>query len=84
MKAVRRNLPEYDETQQVHMKKTKQGVQSTPVKYIVWGKNENSDTDTYESPKKQREIFVKTYFSKDNIYTNQTGKFPVWFRGVSK
>ena len=29
------------------------------VKYIVWGKKQNSDTDADEHPKKQRDILLK-------------------------
>ena len=58
-------------------KNTRQGVQSTSVKDTVGGKNQNNDTDSDESPKKQRDGFVKTYFTKNTVYTNQTGKFLV-------
>ena len=51
------------------MKQTRPGVQSTLVKDIVWGRKKNSDLDGDEPPKEQRDIYVKTYFSKDTIYT---------------
>ena len=43
-------------------------------KYIVGGKKKNSDTYVDECPNKQRDNFVQKYFTKDTVYTNQTGK----------
>ena len=62
------------------MKQTRQGLLRTPVKDIVGGKNKNSDTDAYECPKKQRDIFVQNYFTEDTVCTYQTGNFPVCSR----
>ena len=77
VRALRRNFPESDETRQGHMKQMSQGVLRMLVKNIVWVKKINIDTDADESPKKQRDVFGKTYFAKDTFYANQTGKFPV-------
>ena len=62
------------------MKQTRQGLLRTPVKDIVGGKNKNSDTDAYECPKKQRDVFVQNYFTEDTVCTYQTGNFPVCSR----
>ena len=56
---------------------SRRGVQNTSVKDIVGGKRKNRDKNADEHPKKKRGVFVKTYFTKDTVYTNQTGKFPV-------
>ena len=77
MISVRHNSPKYNKTQQVHTKTNIQGVQSTLVKEKVVVKNKNSDTDEDERPNNKRDIFVNTYFSKDTVYTNKTGIFPV-------
>ena len=43
----------YDETQQGHMKKH----EARGTKHVSKSKNQNNDTDSDESPKKQRDVF---------------------------
>ena len=62
------------------MEQKSQGVQSTSVKVKEEVEQKNIDTDSDKRPNKQRGFFLKSYFAKDTIYTNQTGNFPVCSR----
>ena len=57
------------------MNQTRQGVQSMLVKAKIQGEKKNSDTYEDESTNNKRDIILKTYFTKDTVYTDQTEKY---------
>ncbi len=65
---VRRHFPESDETQQGHMKRQRQGVQSTRVQV-------ETEPNLPAIPK-AKEVYIKIYNVTEAMHTNQTGRFP--------
>eukprot|EP00804_Cyclotella_cryptica_P020437 CCRYP_014425-RA/>CCRYP_014425-RA protein AED:0.04 eAED:0.02 QI:0/0/0/1/1/1/2/0/1218 len=64
---VHKHFPQSEETQQGHMRSQRQGVRSTKT--------------TLQAPLTlpslpHHDIFVKTYDTRDTVYSDQTGKFP--------
>jgi hypothetical protein len=65
---VRRHFPESDETQKGHMKRQRQGVQSTRVQ-------EETELNLPAIPK-AKNVYIKVYNATETIHSDQTGRFP--------
>ena len=65
---IRRHFPESNETQQGHMKRQHQGVQSTRV-------HEETEPNEPAIPK-AKDISIKIYNVRETMHTDQTGRFP--------
>jgi hypothetical protein len=68
IKNVNKHFPQSEETQQGHMKSQHQGVQST--KQPVY-----PDIPT-PTLLQHHDIYIKTYDTRNTVYTDQTSKFP--------
>ncbi len=66
--AVRKHFPDSDETQQGHMKKQRQGVQST--------KQPAEDNQcTIPNAKKMNNVYIRIHNVAETMHTDQTGRF---------
>jgi hypothetical protein len=70
---IARHFPESDETQKGHMKQTKQGIRSTKVV------DEDAMLAFEPSPGvKHKDVYLRTFdATKKQMYTDQTGRFPI-------
>ena len=70
---ILRHFPESDETQKGHMKQTKQGVRSTKVL------DEDAMLRVTQAPGiKHKDVYLKVFdATKKQMYSDQTGKFPI-------
>ena len=84
---MNKHFPESEETEKGHMRNQRQGVRPTRSRQAIKSskyKNCTLKTDkksALENPiepvEKKQYIFIAVYETKDTMYTNQTGKFPV-------
>ena len=66
-------FPESDATHKGHMKAQRQGVRSTKEK------EKSTDSEENKSPaagKREKDVFIKIWDTKEKMFTDQTGKFP--------
>eukprot|EP00804_Cyclotella_cryptica_P029656 CCRYP_019045-RA/>CCRYP_019045-RA protein AED:0.39 eAED:0.39 QI:0/-1/0/1/-1/1/1/0/453 len=70
---IAKHFPESNETQKGHMKQTKQGIRSTKVV------DEDAMLAVRPSPGvKHKDVYLRTFdATKKQMYTDQTGKFPI-------
>jgi hypothetical protein len=70
---IAKHFPESNETQKGHMKQTKQGIRSTKVV------DEDAMLAARHSPGvKHKDVYLRTFdATKKQMYTDQTGKFPI-------
>eukprot|EP00804_Cyclotella_cryptica_P002855 CCRYP_009391-RA/>CCRYP_009391-RA protein AED:0.18 eAED:0.18 QI:0/0/0/1/1/1/2/0/800 len=69
---VHKHFPQSEETKQGHMRSQRQGVRSTKTTLQA---PENPPSHTAPSLP-HHDIYIKTYDTRDTVYTDQTGKFP--------
>ena len=69
---VHKHFPQSEETQQGHMRSQRQGVRSTKTTLQA---PPTTSSDTAPSLP-HHNIYIKTYDTRDTVYTDQTGKFP--------
>ncbi len=73
---VNKYFPESDETQMGHLNQQRQGVRSTKTREPLM------DIDTSMTKgKKEKDVYFKVFDMKNQIYTDQTGAFPIRSRG---
>jgi hypothetical protein len=76
-KAVQKHFPQSDETTQGHLRSIKQGIRSTKTKKKPT-ELALADGQTFTIPLvKHQDIYVSIDETKETIYTDQTGAFPV-------
>eukprot|EP00804_Cyclotella_cryptica_P024344 CCRYP_015312-RA/>CCRYP_015312-RA protein AED:0.46 eAED:0.67 QI:0/0/0/1/0.5/0.33/3/0/382 len=69
---IHKHFPQSEETQQGHMRSQRQGVRSTKTT-----RHAPPTTPTHTAPSlPHHNIFVKTYDTRDTVYSDQTGQFP--------
>eukprot|EP00804_Cyclotella_cryptica_P026876 CCRYP_017593-RA/>CCRYP_017593-RA protein AED:0.20 eAED:0.21 QI:0/0/0/1/1/1/3/0/940 len=69
---VHKHFPQLEETQQGHMRSQRQGVRSTKTTLRA-----PSNTPSLTAPSlPNHDIYIKTYDTRDTVYTDQMGKFP--------
>eukprot|EP00804_Cyclotella_cryptica_P027193 CCRYP_017167-RA/>CCRYP_017167-RA protein AED:0.34 eAED:0.34 QI:0/-1/0/1/-1/1/1/0/307 len=70
---VHKHFPQLEETQQGHMRSQRQGVHSTKA-----APHTKPSTPSLATPSHtQHDIYIKTYDTRDTVYSDQTGKFPL-------
>ena len=70
VKKVKKYYPETTETPKGHLNQVRQNVQSTKPKPF-----EEPNTNKLRG-KKNKDVYVKVYDIKENVYSDQTGRFP--------
>eukprot|EP00804_Cyclotella_cryptica_P002887 CCRYP_009399-RA/>CCRYP_009399-RA protein AED:0.22 eAED:0.24 QI:0/0/0/1/1/1/2/0/735 len=69
---IHKHFPQSEETQQGHMHSQRQGVRSTKTTLRA-----TSNTPSLTPPSlPNQDIYIKTYDTRDTVFTDQTGKFP--------
>eukprot|EP00804_Cyclotella_cryptica_P002817 CCRYP_009355-RA/>CCRYP_009355-RA protein AED:0.29 eAED:0.33 QI:0/0/0/1/0.66/0.5/4/0/552 len=69
---VHKHFPQSEETQQGHMRSQRQGVRSTKTTLQA-----PANPPSHTAPSlPHHDIYIKTYATRDTVYTDQTGKFP--------
>ena len=69
---VHKHFPQSEETQQGHMRSQRQGVRSTKT-----APHTKPVTPSLAIPSlTEQDVYIKTYNTRDTVYSDQTGKFP--------